>query len=107
MPGLGATDPADLEAQARAELGFSRRPMYSLLSLRPTVIQATLKKVSSKPQKTVNVAGGVCRIRRDLTMSRGGTSGKGGIANTPLGEGEALGNDVMLRVIILGTKSYR
>jgi len=25
MPGLGATDPADLEAQARAELGFSRR----------------------------------------------------------------------------------
>ena len=24
MPGLGATDPADLEAQARAELGFSR-----------------------------------------------------------------------------------
>ncbi len=25
MPGLGATDPADLEAQARAELGFSWR----------------------------------------------------------------------------------
>ncbi len=25
MPGLGALDPADLEAQARAELGFSRR----------------------------------------------------------------------------------
>ena len=25
LPGLGATDPADLEAQARAELGFSRR----------------------------------------------------------------------------------
>ncbi len=25
MPGLGATDPADLEAQARAELSFSRR----------------------------------------------------------------------------------
>jgi len=25
MPGLGATDPADLEAQARAELGFLRR----------------------------------------------------------------------------------
>ena len=25
MPGLGATDPANLEAQARAELGFSRR----------------------------------------------------------------------------------
>jgi hypothetical protein len=25
MPGLGATDPADLEAQACAELGFSRR----------------------------------------------------------------------------------
>jgi hypothetical protein len=25
MPGLGATDPADLEAHARAELGFSRR----------------------------------------------------------------------------------
>ena len=25
MPGLGATDPADLEAQARAELGFSRQ----------------------------------------------------------------------------------
>ena len=25
MLGLGATDPADLEAQARAELGFSRR----------------------------------------------------------------------------------
>ena len=25
MPGLGAADPADLEAQARAELGFSRR----------------------------------------------------------------------------------
>ena len=25
MPGLGATDPADLEAQDRAELGFSRR----------------------------------------------------------------------------------
>jgi hypothetical protein len=25
MPGIGATDPADLEAQARAELGFSRR----------------------------------------------------------------------------------
>ena len=25
MPDLGATDPADLEAQARAELGFSRR----------------------------------------------------------------------------------
>jgi hypothetical protein len=25
MPGLGATDPADLEAQAHAELGFSRR----------------------------------------------------------------------------------
>ncbi len=25
MPGLGATDPADLEAQANAELGFSRR----------------------------------------------------------------------------------
>ena len=24
MPGLGATDPADLEAQARAELGFSQ-----------------------------------------------------------------------------------
>jgi hypothetical protein len=25
MPGIGATDPADLEAQARAELGFSWR----------------------------------------------------------------------------------
>ncbi len=25
MPGLGATDPANLKAQARAELGFSRR----------------------------------------------------------------------------------
>ena len=25
MPAIGATDPADLEAQARAELGFSRR----------------------------------------------------------------------------------
>ncbi len=25
MPGLGATDPTDLEAQACAELGFSRR----------------------------------------------------------------------------------
>ncbi len=25
MPGLGATDPADLEAHAHAELGFSRR----------------------------------------------------------------------------------
>ncbi len=25
MPGIGATDPADLEAQACAELGFSRR----------------------------------------------------------------------------------
>jgi hypothetical protein len=25
MPGLGATDPANLEAQAHAELGFSRR----------------------------------------------------------------------------------
>jgi hypothetical protein len=25
MPGLGATDPVDLEAQARVELGFSRR----------------------------------------------------------------------------------
>ena len=25
MPGLGVTDPADLEAHARAELGFSRR----------------------------------------------------------------------------------
>ncbi len=24
MPGIGATDPADLEAQTRAELGFSR-----------------------------------------------------------------------------------
>jgi hypothetical protein len=24
MPGIGATDPADPEAQARAELGFSR-----------------------------------------------------------------------------------
>ncbi len=24
MPGIGVTDPADLEAQARAELGFSR-----------------------------------------------------------------------------------
>jgi hypothetical protein len=24
MPGIGATDPANLEAQARAELGFSR-----------------------------------------------------------------------------------
>ncbi len=24
MPGIGATDPADLEAQARAELSFSR-----------------------------------------------------------------------------------
>ena len=39
MPGLGATDPADLEAQACAELSFSRRPMYFLLSLLPTVIQ--------------------------------------------------------------------
>jgi hypothetical protein len=25
MPGIGAADPADLEAQARVELGFSRR----------------------------------------------------------------------------------
>ena len=25
MPGLGATDPTDLEAQASVELGFSRR----------------------------------------------------------------------------------
>ena len=25
MPALGATDPADLEAKARAELGFSRQ----------------------------------------------------------------------------------
>jgi len=25
MPAIGATDPADLEAQARAEQGFSRR----------------------------------------------------------------------------------
>ncbi len=25
MPGIGATDPADLEAQACAELGFSRQ----------------------------------------------------------------------------------
>jgi hypothetical protein len=25
MPGLGATDPVNLKAQARAELGFSRR----------------------------------------------------------------------------------
>ncbi len=25
MPGIGATDPANLVAQARAELGFSRR----------------------------------------------------------------------------------
>ncbi len=25
MPGLGATDPANLKAQARAELGFSRQ----------------------------------------------------------------------------------
>ena len=25
MPDLGATDPADLEAKARAELGFSRQ----------------------------------------------------------------------------------
>ena len=35
----------------------------------------------------VNVAGGVRRIRRDLAMSRGGTSGQGDIANTPPGEG--------------------
>jgi hypothetical protein len=44
----------------------------------------------------VNVAGGVRQIRRDLATSRGGTIRKGGIANTPPGEGDALGNDVTL-----------
>ena len=51
----------------------------------------------------VNVTGGVRRIRRDLAMSRGGTSGKGGIAKTPPGEGEALGNDVTVISIMNNT----
>jgi hypothetical protein len=61
MPGLGATDPVDLEAQARAELSFSLRPMYSLLSLRPTVIQATLKRC---PENRKNQHHGTGRRRR-------------------------------------------
>ncbi len=51
----------------------------------------------------VNVAGGVRQIRRDLATSRSGTSGKGGIANTPPGEGDALGNDVTVISIMNNT----
>jgi hypothetical protein len=36
-------------------------------------------------------------------MLRGGTSGKGGIANTPPGEGDALGNDVTVILIMNNT----
>ena len=51
----------------------------------------------------VNIAGGVRQIRRDLATSRGGTIGKGGIANTPPGEGDALGNDVTVIWIMNNT----
>ena len=51
----------------------------------------------------VNVAGGVRQIRQDLATSRGGTIGKGGIANTPPGEGDALGNDVTVISIMNNT----
>ncbi len=64
MPGLGATDPADLEAQARAELSFLRRPMYSLLSLRPTVIQATLKRCPANRKSQHDGTGHRRRRRR-------------------------------------------
>ncbi len=50
----------------------------------------------------VNVTGGIRQIRRDLATLRGG-SGKGGIANTPPGEGDALGNDVTVILIMNNT----
>ncbi len=45
MPGLGATDPADLEAQARAELGFSRRPRSIVLPYVFFIFLAKLPKL--------------------------------------------------------------
>jgi hypothetical protein len=50
MPALGATDPADLQAQARAELGFSL--MTKMTMMTPSASAATLRTARKNNQQT-------------------------------------------------------